>query len=294
MNRVLAALEVDLALVARTLALTTVAASPASGATPRTCNGSTALCARTLDKVVLATTHNAMSSAALGWLIPNQQSGIPEQLKAGIHGFLLDTHYGYAQPDGKVAVLPRAQWLAMIRERKSAKALGLARDDAILLFDQSGGPGTAYDTLYVDLDGDRDFDGDVTAYKEEPTDQPADRNRDGTFHNVRIQHATMADTPMTVTVIFKQFRKQADGLMTYGPTRRVLGDQIGSRLMQVLYLELIPGLEPLVAHEYGPATMAIPHAAMAAVLAEVTAATPATPGLPSGCLLYTSPSPRDS
>jgi len=80
-------------------------------------------------------------------------------------------------------------------------------------------------------------------------------------------------------------RLYSDGLMTYGPTRRVLGDQIGSRLMQVLYLELIPGLEPLVAHEYGPATMAIPHAAMAAVLAEVTAATPATPGLPSGCAL---------
>lgn len=87
------------------LAVAVAAAGPASAsaATPSTCNGSKALCARTLDKVVLATTHNAMSSAALGWLIPNQQSGIPEQLKAGIHGFLLDTHYGYAQPDGKVA-----------------------------------------------------------------------------------------------------------------------------------------------------------------------------------------------
>lgn len=76
-------------------------------------------------------------------------------------------------------------------------------------------------------------------------------------------------------------RLYSDGLMTYGPTRRVLGDQIGSRLMQVLYLELIPGLEPLVAHEYGPATMAIPHAAMAAVLAEVTAATPPRPDCPA-------------
>ena len=44
--------------------------------------------------------------------------------------------------DGKLNVLPLAQWLASVRERPAPKAKGLARDDAILLLDQSG-PTTA-------------------------------------------------------------------------------------------------------------------------------------------------------
>ena len=80
-------------------------------------------------------------------------------------------------------------------------------------------------------------------------------------------------------------RLYSDGLMTYGPSRRTLGDQIGTRLAQVLYLELIAGLRPLVAREYGPAGTAIPSAAFTSVLAEVSAATPPTDDLPSGCAL---------
>jgi Putative lumazine-binding len=44
---------------------------------------------------------------------------------------------------GAIAVLPLAQWLKMVRERPSGRAQGLARDDAILLLDQSG-PTTAF------------------------------------------------------------------------------------------------------------------------------------------------------
>lgn len=77
-------------------------AATAAKSTPKTCNGSKSLCARTLDRVVLATAHNAMSAQSVGWLLPNQQVPIPDQLKDGIHGFLLDTHYGFLQPDGKV------------------------------------------------------------------------------------------------------------------------------------------------------------------------------------------------
>ena len=44
--------------------------------------------------------------------------------------------------DGKLNVLPLAQWLASVRDRPAPKAKGLARDDAILLLDQSG-PTTA-------------------------------------------------------------------------------------------------------------------------------------------------------
>jgi hypothetical protein len=44
-----------------------------------------------------------MSAASLGFQIPNQPVGIPDQLKAGIRGFLIDTHYGRRMPDGTVA-----------------------------------------------------------------------------------------------------------------------------------------------------------------------------------------------
>lgn len=47
------------------------------------------------------------------------------------------------EQDGKLVVLPREQWLKAVRERGSPQAKGLARDDAILLVDQSG-PSTAF------------------------------------------------------------------------------------------------------------------------------------------------------
>jgi len=71
-------------------------------AAPRTCNGAKALCHRTFDKVVLAGAHNAMSSASLGWLIPNQSVDMPHQLSLGVRALLFDTHYGVKGADGKV------------------------------------------------------------------------------------------------------------------------------------------------------------------------------------------------
>ena len=47
------------------------------------------------------------------------------------------------EQDGKLVVLPLTQWLKAVRERPAPKAKGLARDDAILLIDQSG-PTTAF------------------------------------------------------------------------------------------------------------------------------------------------------
>ena len=46
------------------------------------------------------------------------------------------------EQDGQLVVLPLAQWLKAVRERPSPQSKGLARDDAILLIDQSG-PTTA-------------------------------------------------------------------------------------------------------------------------------------------------------
>jgi len=65
----------------------------ASAAAPA-CNGSPKLCSRTLDKVVLAGSHNAMSSASLGWGVPNHGIAIDQQLKRGIRAMLIDIHYG--------------------------------------------------------------------------------------------------------------------------------------------------------------------------------------------------------
>lgn len=47
------------------------------------------------------------------------------------------------EQDGKVAIWTLAQWLQAVRERPSPQSKGLARDDAILLLDQSG-PTTAF------------------------------------------------------------------------------------------------------------------------------------------------------
>lgn len=47
------------------------------------------------------------------------------------------------EQDGKVSVLGRDEWLKVVRERPSSQSQGLARDDAILMFDQSG-PTTAF------------------------------------------------------------------------------------------------------------------------------------------------------
>ncbi|MFZ2650136.1 MAG: nuclear transport factor 2 family protein [Burkholderiaceae bacterium] len=47
------------------------------------------------------------------------------------------------EQDGKISVLPLAQWLELVRGRPAPKAKGLPRDDAILLVDQAG-PTTAF------------------------------------------------------------------------------------------------------------------------------------------------------
>ncbi len=47
------------------------------------------------------------------------------------------------EQEGKLAVLPRDQWLAFVRGRPSPKSRGLARHDEILQIDQSS-PTTAF------------------------------------------------------------------------------------------------------------------------------------------------------
>ena len=54
-----------------------------------------------------------------------------------------DTSVLTYEQDGKLVVLPREQWLKVVRERPKPKDKGLPRDDVILMIDQSG-PTTAF------------------------------------------------------------------------------------------------------------------------------------------------------
>lgn len=56
------------------------------------CNGHEELCGRRFDQVVYPMTHNAMSNAAAGWILSNQNFGITRQLEDGIRGMMLDTY----------------------------------------------------------------------------------------------------------------------------------------------------------------------------------------------------------
>lgn len=60
------------------------------------CNGSDRLCAKRLNEVALATTHNSMSEqTAPGFLFPAQEASIGKQLSDGIRGLQIDVYYGF-------------------------------------------------------------------------------------------------------------------------------------------------------------------------------------------------------
>jgi hypothetical protein len=76
----------------------TTTAAPAAGP----CNGHQALCDRPLPEVALAATHNSMSATLPGWFAAMQDGSIADQLRFGIHGLLIDTHYADKLPDGRL------------------------------------------------------------------------------------------------------------------------------------------------------------------------------------------------
>jgi hypothetical protein len=79
--------------------------SGAGGTSPqeRSCDGSAALCAKRLDQVVFAGTHNSYAaSEEPGWRFAPQVRGIGRQLDDGIRALLLDVHYGVPTGDGTV------------------------------------------------------------------------------------------------------------------------------------------------------------------------------------------------
>jgi hypothetical protein len=76
----------------------TSTAAPAAGP----CNGHDELCGRPLNRVALAATHNAMSVPLPGWFAAEQDHPIADQLRAGVHGLLIDTHYADKLPNGRL------------------------------------------------------------------------------------------------------------------------------------------------------------------------------------------------
>ncbi len=73
-------------------------AAPAAGP----CNGHVELCDRSLDHVALAATHNSMSAPLPGWFSTQQDHPIPDQLRAGVRGLLIDTHYADRLSNGRL------------------------------------------------------------------------------------------------------------------------------------------------------------------------------------------------
>lgn len=63
----------------------------------RSCNGSERLCVKRFDEVTYAATHNSMSDKTYpgGWLFPEQDGPVSQQLAAGVRGLMLDVYFGF-------------------------------------------------------------------------------------------------------------------------------------------------------------------------------------------------------
>jgi hypothetical protein len=66
------------------------------------CNGHEELCGKPIDELVLPATHNSMAVPLPGWFAAEQDAPIADQLRDGVRGLLLDTHYGDKLPGGRV------------------------------------------------------------------------------------------------------------------------------------------------------------------------------------------------
>ncbi|MDZ7343634.1 MAG: hypothetical protein ONA90_03875 [candidate division KSB1 bacterium] len=91
------------------------------------CNGYPELCDRRLNEVVFPTTHNSMGAADISnWMFPNQEKGIPEQLRDGIRAFLIDVYYGIPIGDRVKTVLAGEETAAMKKYEATLGPEGIA------------------------------------------------------------------------------------------------------------------------------------------------------------------------
>jgi hypothetical protein len=71
----------------------------------------------------------------------------------------------------------------------------------------------------------------------------------------------------------------ADGLMSYGPTRGKLDPLVGTRVRQLLHLDLVPGLTPMLLTEFGVPARVVPADAFLDAVRELSGATDEPPAL---------------
>lgn len=62
------------------------------------------------------------------------------------------------------------------------------------------------------------------------------------------------------------FLVHSDGLMSYGPTRNLLPASIHQRLDGLVYLDLVPGLQPLLLREFSPQLSPVPPQPLAEII----------------------------
>jgi hypothetical protein len=111
------------------------------------CNGYPELCDRRLDQVVFPTTHNSMSGADIpGWMFPEQNKSIPEQLQDGIRGLLIDAHYGVPVGD-KVKTVMDNEKSAMAKYEATVGKEGMAA--ALRIRDRLVGGDERHPQVYV-------------------------------------------------------------------------------------------------------------------------------------------------
>jgi hypothetical protein len=119
-------------------------AAPAAGG----CNGREELCDRPFDSVVLPMTHNSMSAPLPGWYSSMQEKPIDGQLRDGIRGLMIDTHYGDRLRNGKV----RTFFGSKAELQRRVKADGVspeAVDAALNLRDRLGFSGEGVRGMYL-------------------------------------------------------------------------------------------------------------------------------------------------
>ncbi|MFJ5261289.1 alpha-2,8-polysialyltransferase family protein [Streptomyces sp. NPDC088387] len=77
----------------------------------------------------------------------------------------------------------------------------------------------------------------------------------------------------------------ADGLMSYGPTRNKIDPLVGTRVLRLLHLDLVPGLKPMLLTEFGVPAETVPTAAFLKVLSSLTGTAGELPAVPDNSAL---------